>query len=275
MGEMSPRTEKMVGDRLVERWDGGDYERHSAHQRRWGGDLIAELALRGDERVLDLGCGDGALTRELADRLPCGSVLGIDAAEEMLETARTKCSRNMSVMLLDINAIDFRDEFDVVFSNAALHWTRDHGAVLRNAHQALRPGGILRVQFGGDGNCPNLTRCARRHMTQAPFLEAFARFRWPWFFPTLAEYEVLLSAAAFSEWRAWLERKDQRFPNAESIIGWIDNPCLIPFLGALPPHLRRPFRDAVVADMLDQTRRPDDTYLEPFFRMNVWARKGA
>lgn len=259
--------------RVLERWDGDDYERHSSHQRQWGGGIIEELGLRGDERILDLGCGDGSLTRTLAERVPRGSVLGVDAAPEMLETARAKCGPNMRVELLDINRLDFAAEFDVIFSNATLHWVHDHAAVLRQAHRALRPGGILRVQFGGEGNCPNFVACARRQMAAPPFAACFAGFRWPWFFPGLAEYEPLLTASPFAEWRAWLEPKEQRLPGADALVGWIDNPGLIPFVQALPAALRKPFRDAVVAEMLDRTRQPDGANLEPFRRLNVWARK--
>ena len=142
-----------TSDRLVENWDGRDYERHSSHQRAWGSDLMAELSLRGDERILDLGCGDGSLSRQFAERVPRGSVLGIDAAAAMLEAARDKCTPNMAVQRLDITDLDFESAFDIVFSNASLHWVHDHTAVLRNIHRALRPGGVFLAQFGCDGKC--------------------------------------------------------------------------------------------------------------------------
>ena len=259
--------------RLVESWDGRDYERHSPHQRAWGSSLIAELSLHGDERILDLGCGDGSVTRQLADRVLRGSVLGIDAAPEMLEAARDKCGPNMTVQCLDINDLDFEAKFDVVFSNASLHWVHDHAAVLHSVHRALRRRGVLLAQFGCDGNCPNLIECVKRQMATPPFPKAFAGFRWPWFFPAILAYEELLRASPFAEWRAWIENRDQRFPSADAIVGWIDNPCLIPFVQALPADLRKPFRDAVVEAMLARTRQPDETHLEPFRRINVWARK--
>jgi len=259
--------------RLVESWDGGDYERRSSHQRAWGSDIVAELPLRGDERILDLGCGGGGVTRLLAGRVPGGSVLGIDAADGQLAAARTHCPPNMMVELLDIDALAFEAEFDLVFSNATLHWVHDHAAMLRRVHRALRPGGIFRAQFGGDGNCPNILACLRRRMALPPYSRAFAGFRWPWFFPSVSEYDRLLRESPFGTGKAWLEAKEQRFPDAEAIVGWIDNPCLIPFLQPLPSELRRPFRDDIVADMLDRTRQPDGTYLEPFRRMNISAVK--
>jgi trans-aconitate methyltransferase len=262
-----------TNDRLVESWDGRDYERHSPHQREWGSGLVAELLLQGNERILDLGCGDGSITRQLADRVPHGSVLGVDAAPEMLEAARDKCPPNMAVQQLDITDLEFEPEFDVVFSNATLHWVHDHAGLLRNVHRALRPGGILRAQFGDDTNCPNLIECVQRQMATPPFPKAFAGFRWPWFFPALPAYEDLLRASPFAEWRAWTENRDQRFPSPDAIVGWIDNPCLIPFVQARPAGLRKPFRDGVVEAMLHLTGQPDGAHAEPFRRMNVWARK--
>lgn len=147
--------------------------------------LVAELLLQGNERILDLGCGDGSITRQLADRVPHGSVLGVDAAPEMLEAGRDKCGPNMTVQHLDINDLAFEAEFDVVFSNATLHWVHDHAGLLRSVHRGLRPGGILRAQFGGDANCPNLIECVQRQMATPPFPKAFAGFRWPWYFPSL------------------------------------------------------------------------------------------
>ncbi len=79
-------------DRLIQAWDGRDYEKHSPHQRAWGSDVVTELTLAGDERILDLGCGDGSVTRRLAEQVPRGFVPGIDAAPEMLEAAREKCA---------------------------------------------------------------------------------------------------------------------------------------------------------------------------------------
>jgi trans-aconitate methyltransferase len=264
-----------IPDRLIESWNGADYERQSAHQRAWGTGIVAELPLRGDERILDLGCGDGGVTRRLAERVPGGFVLGIDAAAGQLEAAREKCLPNMRVELLDIDALGFEAEFDCIYSNATLHWVHDHDALLRRVHRALRPGGILRAQFGGDRNVPNLLDCLRLRMTAPPFDRAFAGFRWPWYFPAIPEYKERLRASPFGGGQAWLEAKPQRFDTAEALIGWIDNPCLIPFVQALPAELRRPFRDGVVADMLARTLQADGGHLEPFSRMNVWARKAA
>ena len=133
-------------------FDAERYKKASAHQRQWGKKLIAELDLKGNERILDLGCGDGGITVQLAKLVPNGLVVGIDASQGMIEAARnTYKAENMRFDLMDIGAIDFDDEFDVVFSNAALHWVKGHERLIANVYRSLRASGVARFNFAGDG----------------------------------------------------------------------------------------------------------------------------
>jgi SAM-dependent methyltransferase len=118
-------------------FDGEQYRRASAHQKEWGARLIEELKLTGDERVLDLGCGDGALTARIAALAPRGRALGIDASAGMIASARRLSAPNLEFRLLDINDLRCEAEFDVVFSNATLHWVRDHRPVLAGIRRGL------------------------------------------------------------------------------------------------------------------------------------------
>ena len=138
---------------MTHEFDGKKYEIASAHQKEWGTRLIAELDLHGTERILDLGCGDGALSAQMADLVPNGEVVGIDASHGMVEAARSKGRMNLRFLLMDINELIYVEQFDVVFSNATLHWVKDHERLLRNVGRALRKGGRLRFNFAGEGNC--------------------------------------------------------------------------------------------------------------------------
>lgn len=102
-------------------FDGEKYKKASKHQKEWGNTLIANLNLTGNEAILDLGCGDGVLTEKLSLLVPNGYVLGIDASLGMIETAKKCKHNNLSFKHMDINSMDFNNEFDVIFSNAALH----------------------------------------------------------------------------------------------------------------------------------------------------------
>ena len=136
-------------------FDGRKYKKASIHQKEWGNTLISELKLKGNERVLDLGCGDGVLTEQLSLAVPNGEVLGIDASIGMIETAKGIIKDNMDFQQLDINEINYENEFNVIFSNAALHWVKDHKRLLENAYQALKIQGIILWDFGSSGNCAN------------------------------------------------------------------------------------------------------------------------
>ena len=106
-------------------FDGKKYAQVSAHQKAWGAKLIEELSFTGGEDVLDLGCGDGTHTAAIADLLPQGRVTGIDSSRGMIAAAGPKERENLHFLLLNIDDIDFENEFDVVYSNAALHWVKD------------------------------------------------------------------------------------------------------------------------------------------------------
>jgi len=178
-------------------FDGNQYRQASTHQKEWGAKLISELKLQGHERILDLGCGDGELTAQLAAAVPFGAVLGIDASEAMLAEAGKHRRPNLSFRLLDIREMEFDAEFEVVFSNATLQWVKDHRAMLRGVHRALREGGVARFQFAGDGNCSNLIRVVREVMACDQFISWFATFEWPWYMPTVESYRQLLAPNGF------------------------------------------------------------------------------
>lgn len=254
-------------------FDANAYEKASAHQEEWGLQLIGELDLRGDERVLDLGCGDGRLTAELARRVGQGRVLGIDASERMIEAARRRAAENLRFEVTDIDALHRAGEFDVVFSNAALHWIKDHARMLHNVFRALRPRGMIRFNFAGDGNCSHFFKVIRQAMALPAYRAYFDDFDWPWFMPTVQEYETLLRRSDFGDSKVWQQNADRFFPDADAMIRWIDQPSLVPFLECITESDQQRFRAFVVEQMLAMTRQADGRCFETFRRINVWAQK--
>lgn len=253
-------------------FDGERYREVSPHQKEWGGRTISELSLAGDESIIDLGCGDGALTRKLAELVPHGSVLGIDASASMIAVAKKLEGGNLRFRQADINDLSFTEEFEVAFSNAALHWVKDHRRLLANVKRALRGGGTVRFNFGGDGNCANFIAVVREVMALPVFRACFERREWPWFFPSLADYEPLVSSAGFSRHRLWRENADRAFTEKE-LIGWIDQPSIVPLLAMVGEEDKKAFRDEVVDRMLKRTLTPQGEYFETFRRMNLHAIK--
>ena len=255
-------------------FDGEKYKLASSQQKAWGKKLIAELQFKGNEKILDLGCGDGVLTAEMAKFVPDGFVLGIDASESMIETAKKyNAGANVRFELLDINTIDFKSEFDLIFSNATLHWVKDHGRLLRNVFKALKNRGVARFQFAGDGNCSNLIRILREVTSAKEYASCLSEFDWPWYMPAVDEYRILLDEVAFAEKKVWSENGEKDFESAEAMTKWIDQPSLVPFLGYVAGKDRQRFRDTVVERMMKETLEGDGTHFETFRRINVLARK--
>jgi len=254
-------------------FDGQKYKNASGHQKEWGARILDELSLTGAEAILDLGCGDGVLTKQLADLVPEGRVLGIDASKGMIETAKELEGHNLLFALQDINDIAFTNEFDLIFSNAALHWVKDHHKLYRNCYTALKSGGIVRFSFAGDGNCSNFYEVVREVMNDSYYSWHFKNFEWPWYMPRISDYEELINQQEFKELRCWEENADRNFSTKEDMVKWIDQPSIVPFLKSLPKEKQSQFRDEVIRRMVDKTVQPDGTYFETFRRINVYAKK--
>jgi trans-aconitate methyltransferase len=258
---------------MTHEFDGKKYEKASAHQREWGTKLIAELDLHGTERILDLGCGDGAISAQLADLIPNGEVVGIDASHGMIEAAQSKARKNLRFLLMDIDELNFANEFDVVFSNATLHWIKDHRRLLRNVGRALHEGGRLRFNFAGEGNCAHFFSVIREAMAGEEFAVLFSGFDWPWYTPSVEEYSALIGASGMVNARVWEENADRHFPDAAAMIAWIDQPSLVPFLAHLPERAKPRLREYVIGRMIEETRQVDGRCFETFRRMNVSAHR--
>jgi trans-aconitate 2-methyltransferase len=258
---------------MAHEFDGQKYTSASAHQKEWGNKIIAEFNLKGNEHILDLGCGDGVLTAELASLAPDGFVLGIDASRGMIEAARKLETKNLSFRIADINAMDFKDEFDVVFSNATLHWVKDHCLLLRNTFLCLKNDGILRFNFGAEGNCSNFTSVSREAIGGLEFAKYFSGFEWPWYMPSPEAYELIIRNIPFREIKVWGENADRYFPDVSAMVKWLDQPSLVPFIEHLPEPSRKGFRDHIVKKMIEATLQKDGTCFETFRRINVFARK--
>ena len=252
-------------------FDGKKYEQASSHQKEWGAKLIADLELKGSERVLDLGCGDGSLSVQIAELLPKGSALGIDASQGMIDAALPKAKENLHFRLLDINDLDLVEQFDVVFSNAALHWVKDHAKLFHYVRRALRPNGRVRFNFAGDGNCSNFFTVIREAMTLAPYAGYFKLFQWPWYMPAVDEYSALAHSVGFRSVKVWGENADRYFPDIDTLKRWIDLPSLVPLLPYIPKEQQATFREIVINRMIEETLQNDGRCFETFRRINLLA----
>jgi len=226
------------------KWNAADYAANSVVQQTWARELIARLELRGNERILDVGCGDGKITAELARALPQGGVKGIDASPHMIEFARAAFP-DVEFHVMDARHIQFDRRFDLIFSNAALHWVDDHQAFLRGAASVLRPGGRLIVSCGGKGNAQEVFLALRPEMRLKRWREFFRRLEKPYFFHAPADYEKWLPRFGFKTRRVQLVPKDATYEGRAVFAGWLRTTWL-PYTQRVPESSREEFIAAVV-----------------------------
>ena len=224
-------------------WNAADYAAHSAVQLAWARERLAGLGLRGDEHVLDVGCGDGKVTAEIARALPRGSATGIDASPPMIAYAREKFP-SLDFRVMDARHIQFPRAFDLVFSNAALHWVDDHPAFLQGAAAALRPGGRLAVSCGGRGNGQEMVITLHTVMRRKRWRDWFRGMARPYFFHTPAEYRTWLDRAGFHTTRVTLTPRDAVYEGEAGLAAWLRTAWL-PYTQRVPESERAEFIAAV------------------------------
>lgn len=243
-------------------WDATTYERVSAPMTAMGADVLDRLVLRGDETVLDAGCGTGNVTRILLDRLPDGHVVAVDAAPSMVEQARERLPPEVDVRQADLLELRLDEPVDAVLSTATFHWVPDHDRLFANLHAALRPGGRLVAQCGGDGNVAEVKQVGLDVAREPQYAEHFDGWSTDWTFATPEETERRLHAAGFTDVWCWLTRVDVDPEDPAAYLGAI---CLGSLLARLPEHLREPFVAATLERLGDPLRIR-------YVRLNILAR---
>ncbi len=261
---------------ISKEWDAAAYQTLSEPQLAWGLRVLERLELRGDEAALDIGCGTGRVTAELAARLPRGRVTAVDLSEGMVAEARRTLGPTLgdrvSFRALDALALDYREQFDLVFSTATFHWVLDHDRLFSLVFRALKPGGRLVAQCGGQGNVERPFALALAMAKREPFAPYFPTDPRHWLYAGPGETAERLSAAGFTEVRTSLEEAPTRFPDAGVFRAFVERIVVRGFLAALPEgELRTRFVDEVVNDAA--ARAPP--YTLHYRRLNLEARRPA
>jgi trans-aconitate 2-methyltransferase len=240
--------------------DGATYDRISAPLERIGREVLERLQLRGDETVLDAGCGSGRVTEALLERLPRGHVIGVDGSAEMLAAARTRLGERVELVHQDLEALDLGDRtVDAILSTATFHWLADHACLFARLRATLHDGGRLVAQCGGTGNTAELLDATLTVGEREPFSAQLAGWAGPWNFVGPEETAARLGEAGFEDVRAWLVTKPAPY---EDLREWLVTNALTAHTARLPQRLREPFVDAV-ADQLGS--QPTISYI----RLNI------
>jgi trans-aconitate 2-methyltransferase len=244
-------------------WDAETYDRISEPQFEWGLKVLERLELAGDETVIDAGCGSGRITAKLLELLPEGRVLCVDGSEQMIGKAREALGDRADYMVADLAELEVDEPVDAIFSTATFHWILDHDKLFARLHGALRPGGQLVAQCGGEGNVSEHARVIATVASRPEFAEHFEGMPLMWNFSSPEPTEERLRNAGFDQVSCWLSKAavqpEQPYEFAYTV-------TLGPHLARLPEELRRPFAEAVL-------EAEDDPLILRYVRLNIDARR--
>ena len=247
---------------MIQQWSPADYRHNAAFVPALGASILARLAPQASERILDLGCGDGVLTEQIA---AAGAiVVGVDASPEMVSAAQ---ARGLDARLVDARALTFDAEFDGVFSNAVLHWIPDADPVIAGVTRALKPGGRFVAECGGHTNVAAIAVAIR-----AVFGRHGIAFESPWYYPTPEEYRRRLEAHGL------MVREVRLFPRPTPLptgmTGWLRTFRVSQFQG-VPPELAGQVETEIVDLLRPSLCDSEGRWTADYVRLQVVAERPA
>ena len=245
-------------------WNPKQYAEHARFVTQLGAPLIALLAPKAGERILDLGCGDGVLTKELMD-LGC-QVLGVDASPTMVEAAQ---ARGVPAQVMDGHELPFHEQFDAVLSNAALHWMLEPNEILRRVWRSLRPGGRFVAEFGGQGNLTQVLNGLHRVLKVHGYDPDSIR---PWYFPSAEAYRERLTGQGFQVLS--LDLFPRPTPLPDDMTDWLEM-FAQPFVTMVPDEVRKQVLREVRDSLGPTLRTTDGRWVVDYIRLRCQAIKPA
>lgn len=228
------------------RWDAEKYDSAKSPQTDAGRELIEMAKVKEDDSILDLGCGTGKLTIELAKLARKGKVIGIDPSSEMLDRAREKTSSMTNVSLLNIPAqdLDFNEEFNLVFSNSAFQWIKEQKDVIMRVFRALKPCGKITAQMPAKDFCWAMTQNIHSAICALGLEKKYNKMDSPWRFPLKEDMRGFLKDAGFVNINVFCKDYTLLFENVNDVIGWGVSAGLRPFLAPLSKKKQERFNYA-------------------------------
>ncbi|HET7642722.1 MAG TPA: methyltransferase domain-containing protein [Nitrososphaeraceae archaeon] len=261
-------------------WDASTYHRISDAQESWGHETIEYRKWKGNETVLDAGCGSGRLTKILSIKVPHGKVIAVDSDLSMIRLAKENLVKfsNIEFTHMDISEIKLEEKVDVVFSNAVLHWILNHKKVFERFCQTLNCDGQLLIQCGGYGNLAKTLSILNKVSKSKEFYNYFCNNKgeniWnqTWYFAKNEDTEKILKEIGFRNIQVFIKNKEQKFRNKEEYFLFIKTIVLIPYLKYLPNDmLKDKFAKSVVEEI--ETNAKELQWKLDFVRLNINAIK--
>jgi trans-aconitate methyltransferase len=246
----------------------------SGPQTEWGRRVLSRLTVRGDERVIDAGCGTGRLTGELMQRLPSGRAVAIDRSWNMLVRARehlaTEFGPRVSFVRVELPSLPFNAWADLVFSTATFHWVPNHAQLFDEILRALRPGGRLLAQCGGGPNLANAHALADDVMHSPPFAPYFSTWSGIWEFSTPEVAAHRLRSAGFVDIETSLEPAPTTLANEAAYREFVSTVIYNPHLAMLPDEA---LRARFVDDVTFRAARQSPRFTLDYWRLNLEGRR--
>jgi trans-aconitate 2-methyltransferase len=258
---------------MTREWKSADYHRLSDPQYGWGLKVLKKLQacnLRGDEQILDAGCGSGRVTAELLKAFPQASVTALDASENMVKEANKTLApfaERVKVQRLDLLDLAVVQAFDVIFSTAVFHWIKDHEWLFENLFCALRPGGLLLAQCGGGPNLKRLRERADRLRSGPQFARFFEGWESVWEYPYPKVERQRLQRAGFTEIDTALEEAPTTLSDESTFRQFCATIVLKPYVQLLPTELHDRFLEPVVREAAND----DPPFTLDYWRLNIRA----
>jgi trans-aconitate 2-methyltransferase len=273
-------------------WDAERYHQLSNPQLGWGRRVLERLAPSPGERILDLGCGTGRLTMELASVIGHGFIVAVDRSDAMIREAAAQLQplsdkqvRQRGPHRLEADAVTsaahfvradgtqlpFVDAFDAVLSTATFHWIRDHNALFASIYRALVPGGRLVAQCGGGPNLKSLIDRANALAQTRKFERYFDGWHDPWEFADVPTTIQRLDRASFTAIDVYLEEAPTTLPDRDTYLDFVSTVCVREHVARLPEASKRAFLDALA----DQAAADAEPFTLDYWRLNILARKPA
>jgi len=251
-------------------WNAAAYHQLSGPQVSWGKKVLARVRLRGNETLLDAGCGTGRLTADLLEALPEGKVVGVDLSKNMLDEAwhhlRPKFGKRVELVAADLQYLPFEHAFDGIFSTAAFHWVADHHRLFRSLFLSLRPNGWLIAQCGGGPNLARLRQRTDELATTPKFARFFARFREPWVYNDAEAAAEILKSSGFANVETSLESAPTLLEDRQKYTEFVRTVILRQHLEVIP---EAKLRDQFVAALAEQAAQDDPPFLLDYWRLNL------
>jgi trans-aconitate 2-methyltransferase len=255
-------------------WNAEVYERIGTPMRRWAQQVIDDLALRGDETVLDAGCGSGSVTFDLLEKLPRGKIYAVDASPQMIEKITASINERSETRITPIQAslTDFElpEPVDVIFSNAVLHWIPDDDALFSCLLRAAKPGARFRAQCGGGDNIRRLLTAVKTVKVREPFAEYLAGTQDGRKYRSDEEATAAMEHCGWIDVRASVFESGVAFEREDDAVLYLHTIILQDHVSRLPEQHQDLYLRAVIAETIRLYGAP---FTADYVRLDLWANR--